>query len=133
MYSRKCWMWFFGFSQTFCNFKFFFREQHTKKSYKNLSMVDIVIVRDYCLLVGQASKNLMKHSCPEKSQSTYPSSRRSVWDAIIARLKAPVTKLLCPVKHVTCSYAWLKKKVVFEATFAIFHHDYIAYYIAYWK
>ena len=109
------------------------REQDTKKSYIKFSMVDIVIVRDCSLPVGQGSKNLMKHPCPEKSQSTCPSSSRSVWDAIILRLKAPITKLLCPVKHLTCSYAWLKKEIVFEATFVVFHHDYIAYYIAYWK
>ena len=54
------------------------REQDTKKSYIEVSMVDIVIVRDCSLPVGQGSKNLMKHPCPEKSQSTCPSSSRSV-------------------------------------------------------
>ena len=43
------------------------REQDTKKSYIKFSMVDIVIMRDSSPPVGQASKNLMKHPCPEKS------------------------------------------------------------------
>ena len=30
-------------------------------------------------------------------------------------------------------YAWLKKKVLFEESYAVFHYDYIACYIAFWK
>ena len=28
-----------------------------------------------------------------------------------------------------CTYAWLKRETVFEASFVVFHHDYITYYI----
>ena len=66
--------------------------------------MDALIARDLSPSVGQARENIIKNLCPEKSQSLCPSARRSAWDAIIARMKPQITKLFCPVGHVTCTY-----------------------------
>ena len=55
----------------------------------------------------------MNHPWPEKSQPTCPSSSRSEWDIMIARMKAQISNLSCSVRRVVCTYAWWKKEIVF--------------------
>ena len=86
---------------------------------KEFWLADAVIVRDRSPPLGQTSKNLMNHPCPEKSQSTCPSFRRSEQDAAIAKIKVHITKSLCPVRHVACTEAItqrcsVRKKVLLE-------------------
>ena len=78
-----------------------------------LWLVDTLTVRDRSPSVGPASKNLINHPCPEKGQPTCPSSRRNEWDANIARMNTQIPKLLFSVRHVDCTYAWLKRETVF--------------------
>ena len=85
----------------------------SKLLWQKLWLVDTVFVKDSFPPVGQTCENLMNHLCQEKSQPTCPSSRRSEKDAIIARMKAYITKLLCPVRHVACAYAWRRRQTVF--------------------
>ena len=98
-----------------------------KLLWQNLWLVDTVMVRDCFLLVSQANKNFINHPSPEKSQPTCLSFRRRDWDAIIARMKAQITKHLCLVSHVACNYAWLKTGTAFWIIICSFHHDYISY------
>ena len=84
-----------------------------KLLWQNFWLVDTIMVRDCFLLVSQANKNFIKHPCPEKFQPTCLSFRRRDRDAIIARMKAQITKHLCLVRHVACTYAWLKTGIAF--------------------
>ena len=47
---------------------------------------------------------------------------------IIAKMKAQITKSLCPVRHVASNYAWLKRETVFEVSLVVSYHNYIVYY-----
>ena len=76
-------------------------------------LVDTVIVIDRFPLLGRASKILMNHPWPEKSQPACPSSNRSKWDVIVARMKAQISNFVCPVRHMACTYAWRKREIVF--------------------
>ena len=64
-------------------------------------------------LLGWASEKLMNHPWAEKSQPACPSSSRSEWDVIIARMKAQISNLVCPIRHVACTYDWRKREIVF--------------------
>ena len=47
-----------------------------------------------------------------------PEFRRSESDVIIARAKAQISNLLCPVRHVAC-YAWRRQKSFFETSLVV--------------
>ena len=89
--------------------------------------------RDRSSLVGQTWKNFMNPPFPDKSQRTGLSFRRSKWHAVIARMKAQITNLLCPFRRVACTYAWLMRDTIFWSIICIFHQDYITYYIPFWE
>ena len=76
-------------------------------------LVNTLIVTDRYPQLGWASKNLMNHPWPEKSQPVCLSSSRSKWNVMIARMKAHISNLLCPVRHVACTSAWQKRKIIF--------------------
>ena len=83
--------------------------------------IDTVMVRDPSSRVGPANKNAMSNLCPEKSQPTWSSCRKNELDAIIGRMKVQITKRLCPVIYMACTYAWLKTETVFWSIIFTFH------------
>ena len=85
----------------------------SKLMWRELWLVDTASVTDWFPPLAQASENLTSHPCPGKSQLICLSSRRSKWDAIIARMKAQIRKLLFPVRYVACTYTWQKRETVF--------------------
>ena len=92
----------------------------SKIIWQKLWLEDIVIICDCSPEVYQASKNLMNHPCLERSQPRCPSSSRSEWNAIIARMKAQITKNLGPIRHVACTYAWLQRETDFWSIISSF-------------
>ena len=98
--------------------------------WQNLWLVDTEIVRNCSPPEGKASENLLNNPCLEKSQTISIVKTRHEWDYIIVRMKPHITKRLCYVRHLVCTYfiwPWLKRKTFFEGYFVVFQHDYIAY------
>ena len=112
----------------------------SKLLWQKVKLVDTVIVRDCFPPLGEARENLMNYPCPEKFQPTCQSSRRGKWDAFIAKMKAQITKCLCPVRHVTCTYALsflkhhtlhtiLKTKYSCVDCLVSFYHKYLVFHV----
>ena len=87
---------------------------------KNISLLNFKIVVEKALigrctnckrffLTSRLIKRTMNHPCPEKSQPTCPSSKRSEWNAIIARMKGKITN----VWLVTCALCLTKERKCF--------------------
>ena len=99
---------------------------------QKLWLVDIVIVIDRSPLLDWASESLMNHPWPEKSQPTCVSSSRSGWD-VIARMKAQ-TQIFCVLSGLWPVLMLVEReKLFFEASFVVFHHNFIPYYISFRK
>ena len=92
----------------------------SKLVWEKLWLVDTVIVRDHSPPLDQTGKNAVNHPFPEKSQPICQSCKKRKWDVVITGMKAQTTNLLCPIRYVACTYAWLKRETVFWSVICSF-------------